>query len=389
MAIDFFSFFPYHQHMSKKVLLVDDDEIFLRGLKEILDSESRLFEADICFSVPEAIKRIIDHPYALVLTDLRMPGKSGIDLLVFLREMDFRGKVMVMSAYATAENREQICSLGAVDVIAKPVRFEWVRQMLVDWFLREREDLVTFEAIDLVTVMQIVNLDKKTAALQVDVNGRKGTIYFVEGEIVHAEFDHLQGEPAILKLIAQGGGVISVKRGREKIRSSINAPFMEQMMQIMKLIDEMRRDGRSSAPPDQSSDPPSRLSPATHQAMIAALNPLREIQGFLGALVLSRQGEVLAISEQYAGPSPGRTASLLHDVLARAQMLSWDGDTGTLDAAAFVFSQLIVHVRCRRGENHFMCLLLLFDPQANAATSAPVVSQVAESVSDLLAVEPV
>ncbi len=232
--------FLYYCSMPKRVLLVDDEELFLKSLKEGLSSLSNVFTTDICFSVNEAIKHLVTRNYDLVVTDIRMPKKTGIELLIYLRDIRFPGKVMVMSSYNTDESSNKIKSLGVVDIISKPFKLEWFKDMLLNQFRKEKERTVTFESIDLVTVMQIINMEQKTSALQIDINNKIGTIYFDEGEIVHAEYDGLEDEEAISKLITIDEGIISVKNIKGKVKRTMEIPFVQYVMNMMKIIDECR-----------------------------------------------------------------------------------------------------------------------------------------------------
>ena len=120
--------------MTNKNLLVDDEKPFLKALELSMAHLSDIFETDICFSVPEAIKRIKKNDYDLIVTDLRMPKKSGIDLLLYLKINDFSGEIMVMTANTNEENLKKLNTFGIVDVISKPFDLNWFKAMLIDFF---------------------------------------------------------------------------------------------------------------------------------------------------------------------------------------------------------------------------------------------------------------
>ncbi|MCK5220952.1 MAG: response regulator, partial [Candidatus Aminicenantes bacterium] len=197
--------------MKNKILLVDDEKVFLNSLKTGLDDSNEIFDTDICFSVDEATKLLKKNEYGLVITDLRMPLKSGIDLLLHLKDIEFKGAIKVMSAHNTKESIDKIKGLGIVDVISKPFDLKWFKEMIKNYFEEEKDENLTFESIDLLSVMQVINIDKKTAALQVNNNGKRGVIYFSKGEIINAEYEDFAGEEAIMELISLKSSKISVK----------------------------------------------------------------------------------------------------------------------------------------------------------------------------------
>ncbi|MCP5046351.1 MAG: response regulator [bacterium] len=225
--------------MTKRLLLVDDEEFFLNSLKDRLDFFSDIFKTDICYSVDEAIEHIETHRYGIVITDIKMPEKTGIHLLVYLRAIKFKGNVIVMSAYNTEEISRNIKVLGGIEVISKPSKIEGFKNMLLDWFSRtEEERTVTFERINLVTMMQIINMEKKTAALEIHGNGKSGMIYFTDGEITHAECDGREGEEAFSMLVSLKSPAISVKNSRGNVKQSMATPFQKIIMNMIRSIDE-------------------------------------------------------------------------------------------------------------------------------------------------------
>ena len=68
-----------------KLLIVDDDTNLLSVLKNIFADEG--YEVEVCSNGLEAIQRYQEQPFDLVITDIMMPGASGLDVLKSLREL--------------------------------------------------------------------------------------------------------------------------------------------------------------------------------------------------------------------------------------------------------------------------------------------------------------
>ena len=86
---------------TRRLLLVDDDEDACRLLGEVLERES--YEIIRALSVEEAIAKYHrEGPFDAVLTDLRMPGASGLDLLQHVRRIDPDVLVLVLTAFGDA-----------------------------------------------------------------------------------------------------------------------------------------------------------------------------------------------------------------------------------------------------------------------------------------------
>jgi two-component system response regulator HydG len=102
------------------VLVVDDDEANRVTMERILVREGyRVVHAD---SGRAAMERLREQKVDLVLTDLKMPGMSGIDLLKAARKVDPDVEVVVMTAYGTVESAVEAMKEGAYDFVSKPLK---------------------------------------------------------------------------------------------------------------------------------------------------------------------------------------------------------------------------------------------------------------------------
>lgn len=372
--------------MPKRILLVDDEELFLKSLKEGLEPLSHVFEVDICYSVNEAIKSIAVYDYDLVVTDMRMPEKSGLELLLFLKERKFPGKIIVMSAYDTDENSDKIKSLGVIDVITKPFRLEFFKNMLLEQFRLEKDGSVLFETIDLVTVMQVINMEKKTSALEVDVDGNLGMIFFMDGEIVHAEFDDLEGEEAVLKLIAQPSGRISVRKIKNKVKRTIKTPFVKHMMNIMQTVDEIRRVEESSEALKREANPPLKPLPGFHvdkKAMKDALETLNEVNGFIAAGMFSAHGELMVGTDEISRFHFEKSGAVMHEILRDAKIMSSNMALGKVEMFQ-VHSELgVIFAMCAcEGDIHFH-IILIIEPSGNVGMAKIRLNKVVDSLKTM------
>jgi DNA-binding NtrC family response regulator len=82
----------------------------------------------VCLSATQALAVLKTSPQDLVLTDLRMPGMSGIDLLRGIRELHPEVTVVLVTAFGSVESAAEATMLGAYDYITKPVNPDALRQ---------------------------------------------------------------------------------------------------------------------------------------------------------------------------------------------------------------------------------------------------------------------
>ncbi len=102
------------------VLVVDDEPSNLASLEKIFQREGlRVFTADGAKAALELVRR---HRVQVVLTDLMMPGTSGVELLRALKEVSPDTEVVLMTAYGTVETAVQAMRDGAYDFVEKPLK---------------------------------------------------------------------------------------------------------------------------------------------------------------------------------------------------------------------------------------------------------------------------
>ena len=116
-------------------ILVVDDEKDIRTLfeqkfrKEIRD---KVFTFDFAHSGEEALGLLQDNKIVLILSDINMPGMSGLELLRKVRGIFPAAppKVFMITAYGDKENRERADNLGADDFLNKPIDFASLKEKL-------------------------------------------------------------------------------------------------------------------------------------------------------------------------------------------------------------------------------------------------------------------
>lgn len=99
---------------SRRLLIVDDDESPLESLRIIFCSN---YDVSVASSGEEAIELSRAVPFGVVITDIRMRGLSGIDVLRELKEIDPKTEVIVLTAIETLETARQAINLGASDYL--------------------------------------------------------------------------------------------------------------------------------------------------------------------------------------------------------------------------------------------------------------------------------
>lgn len=112
----------------KRVLIVDDEPSALAILERSIDQKE--YEMVKAYSGEHALELFCEKPFPVVVTDVAMPGISGIDLLVELRKREPDVLVLIMTAYADLTSSINAIRSGAYDYIVKPCKPEFIIKAL-------------------------------------------------------------------------------------------------------------------------------------------------------------------------------------------------------------------------------------------------------------------
>jgi DNA-binding NtrC family response regulator len=103
------------------ILIVDDDGLIRDALYQLFESEHRCHVAE---TANQALAWLETETYDVVLTDISMPGLSGLELLAHLRELHPDTSVIVISGIGDQEHAKGLLKLGAFDYLLKPFRLD-------------------------------------------------------------------------------------------------------------------------------------------------------------------------------------------------------------------------------------------------------------------------
>jgi two-component system response regulator PilR (NtrC family) len=119
----------HHHVLSDIQILVIDDEPDLRTLYELTLLREG-YQVDAAATIQEAWDLLNAKRYDLVITDMRLPDGSGIDLLKGVRAQQRRERCIVITAYGSAENAVESLKAGAFDYLTKPVDLKQFRAVV-------------------------------------------------------------------------------------------------------------------------------------------------------------------------------------------------------------------------------------------------------------------
>ncbi len=190
----------------RKVLIVDDEAEVLESLKRELEKDRKLYRVEFASGAEEALEKLEKYHYDLLITDIRMPGMDGVELLA---ELLNRGKwvhVMVASGETTMrmirpDKMKALEKFGVLKYIFKPYVPSSLRKLIRET-LEKIGDPDYISGISLPTLLQVMELEAKSGVLRVRSGKREGALFFSQGALVDAISGRKTGTEAALEILS-------------------------------------------------------------------------------------------------------------------------------------------------------------------------------------------
>ncbi|HUV49989.1 MAG TPA: response regulator [Anaerolineae bacterium] len=111
--------------MAARILIVDD-ELDMLALLAMIISEKTEHKVTTTNNPLEVVQFVKEREYDIIISDLKMPGMDGIELIAEIRKIDQYIPILVITAYGSIESAEEAINKGAYDYITKPFRKEQI-----------------------------------------------------------------------------------------------------------------------------------------------------------------------------------------------------------------------------------------------------------------------
>jgi DNA-binding NtrC family response regulator len=111
-----------------RVMVLDDEPIVCERLRSMLEKMD--LEVETFVESGKALKRIVEKPFQILITDLKMKELDGIEVLKITQRVSPQTKVIMITGFATVEKAKQALQMGVFDFIAKPFKLSQLRDLV-------------------------------------------------------------------------------------------------------------------------------------------------------------------------------------------------------------------------------------------------------------------
>ena len=232
--------------MIKNILLVDDDHEMLVALKKGFMKYRDSFSVELASDGLEAVESLKKSVISLVVTDLKMPRMDGFELLAHIMEYYPDIPVVIITGYSTPEMEHLAREGGAIGYIAKPFLIENLARQIMTTLRKESEG-GSLHNVSSGMFLQLVEMEQKTCTIRLDDKntGKKGILFFREGELLDARANDLQGEDAAYEIFSWDQVNLSIQNGCALKEKRIQSELQHLILEAARRKDE---DAREPAP---------------------------------------------------------------------------------------------------------------------------------------------
>ena len=235
-----------------KVLLVDDNPMVLELLQGAL---TPLASVTTSSDTADALLKAVDDPPDLLVSDYRMPGMDGHQLVERLKSRPKTAGIAVILLASKADISEKLSGQDHIDdFVEKPFFLKEATQRIkrvIDKISLEkmaktapsdgvlRGSLAQMNVIDLV---QSLEMGRKSCALTLTNERDKCEMYVSEGQVTHAAYGALTGDKAVFKVLGWTGGNFQINFEGKTSKQTTTLNTQGLLMEGLRMLDESKRD---------------------------------------------------------------------------------------------------------------------------------------------------
>jgi len=281
--------------MRPNVLIVDDDQAFLRLIQKDLEGFSDSFNVLTAESGNVALDLLKKTYVSFIVSDLRMPAMDGFELLAGILKKFPDIPVYIMTSYDKPKTKDVVIKSGAAGYLKKPfTAIELFGEITKT--LNKKAEGGSLHNVTLETFLQLIEMEQQTSTLRVVDKkfDRGGVLFFRNGELMNARVGDRQGKDAAYEILSWSSVSLSIEHEcvfQEKIiQGDLQAILLDAMRVKDELAEEMEMEAAANggeilldaplaeeAPDSQDVKPePAAMIPAKKPVTAAKVRPAKK-----------------------------------------------------------------------------------------------------------------
>ena len=230
-----------------KVLVVDGDKEKSLALHRVLYDGNQRFDVLLASNADIAREIMRDVSVDVVVTDMDLPGASGVDLVCW-GAIEFPETVYLVQTRDDVDPlQERVSGLGCLRLMKKPCPPTEVMKVVHEALECVHRLSGSFSALSAADLIQMLCLGQRTAALRITAEGESGTVMVKDGVLLHASWGEVVGEAALCAILDAKDGVFRTTPLPDDVPCTIQANWQHALLEAVRLLDERASSVRHSS----------------------------------------------------------------------------------------------------------------------------------------------
>lgn len=221
-----------------KVLIVDDEDNIVLALHRVLYQDNHRYDVLLARTAEIAQQVLLDIPVDVLVTDVHLPEKSGMDLLCWAAVETPTTRVIVMTAFDVTGIKDRAHAFGCLRLMRKPFDVHEMRATILKALDRRDSFQGNLSELSAIDVIQMLCISRKTTSLRLSEGTSSGVILIENGEIVHAIWDKIVGEDALFAMMNVKNGLFYTSQLPPDIDRTIRGDWQYLLIEGLRRIDE-------------------------------------------------------------------------------------------------------------------------------------------------------
>jgi DNA-binding response OmpR family regulator len=241
-----------------QILIVDEEEHLLWALEKNLLPERDDIRVITASSGEKGLDLLRDENIDVLICDIKMPGRvDGFQLILRAKEVAPDARVVIMTAFGTNRIQNLAERIGITHYIEKPFNISDLRNVVLELLDAKEGFQGVLSDLELTDIIQMLCLAKRTALLHLKHKDHRGKIVFERGDVAHAEFDDVEGDAAVYRMLALRQGDIYMQSDFQNDKRTIHVGWQDLLLEGVRRADENRAEMGldDSSVSEDSSDP--------------------------------------------------------------------------------------------------------------------------------------
>lgn len=254
-----------------RVLIVDDEDNIVLALHRVLYQDNERYDVLLARTAEIAQQILHDAHVDVMVTDVHLPEKSGMDLLSWTAVESPATRVIVMTAFDISGIKDQAHAFGCLRLTRKPFDVHEMRATIRRALDHGEGFAGKLSELSMIDLVQMLCISRKSTALRFSHMGHSGVVSIEEGEVVHAVWNNMVGEEAFYQMISAKAGAFHTFPPPPDMEKSIKGSWQHLLMEGVRRQDEHDAGLSSVDPPPASPD--AAPAPAAKAAATSSPRP--------------------------------------------------------------------------------------------------------------------